>query len=231
MKNIKLYEEFIFESAPSGCRIPWPKLAKEIKGQTIMGTDYLFTDYIEKIPTNGATFTNPKSKSYVNIYPDGKYDIFKPDPSRKGVGIGVASGTWSCVEFPGGGVNITLGKETKFLGTSMENSPEVKAEEPFLNALHNNLKSSGFKMDLKGKTMGGQPTIYKGDDTNGVSVIFTPKGWRGMTPKSKYKIVVTVGGRNKMNKEYPAGKSSVSMIVKDLSPWRDYPFTKGGPMG
>ena len=126
--------------------------------------------------------------------------------------------------------NIKLFEEFVFEGTAGSHSG--------LAEIFQALKPFGFQMDEKGKTYGGTPTVFKGDDSNGVVIQFKTKGGALNRPSDEFFVNVAVGGKEKMTKSYKMTSQEalqptkfVQMVLKDLEPWKKYAFPKTGPMG
>lgn len=126
--------------------------------------------------------------------------------------------------------NIKLFEEFIFEGASGSHSG--------LAEIFQALKTFGFQMDEKGKTYGGIPTVFKGDDSNGVVIQFKTKGGALNRPSDEFFVNVAVGGKDKMSKSYKMTSQEalqptkfVQMVLKDLEPWKKYDFPKTPPMG
>ena len=117
------------------------------------------------------------------------------------------------------------------------NEAAVPAGHAGLEQIFNGLKSFGFTFDKEGKLYGGIPTIIKGDDDNGAVVQYKRKT-QPERPNDVFTVLVTVGGKEKLNKSYPltsqdflAPEKVVQTALKDLEPWKKYNFPKSSYAG
>ena len=92
-----------------------------------------------------------------------------------------------------------------------------------LGDIYEKLKSFGFKLDVNPYN----PSVYKGDDQNGVH-IFT-------NDNNTYNLVVAVNGKTVKQKVYkltpPNYLIDVNAIIKDLGTYKTFQFKKSPYVG
>jgi hypothetical protein len=115
--------------------------------------------------------------------------------------------------------NLKTFKEIK---ESLILEQDGKSHEGLGNILKE-LKPFGFSLDMKSF---GVPTVYKGNDSDGVIIQFKQK-----TEKNPdlFQVTVSVNGKNVLFNTYTIKNSlspsiEVSKILKDLEEWKKYQF-------